>query len=79
MLWAGIVDNQLIGPVMVPACVKLNSAAYCELLSEDFFLGMKTSLCHFGKRSCPCKIMRLRIQLKQLSNTWPRWDLKTTI
>ena len=34
MLWDGIIDNQLIGSVMVPAGVKINSAAYCELLSE---------------------------------------------
>ena len=37
MLCSGIIDNQLIGPVMVPAGVKINSAAYCELLSGGHF------------------------------------------
>ena len=36
MLWAGIIDNLLIGPIMVPAGVKINSAAFCELFSEGF-------------------------------------------
>ena len=40
-LWAGIVDEQLIGPVKVPAGVKINSAAYCELLSEGLFPWLK--------------------------------------
>ena len=37
MLWAAIIDNQLIGPVMVLAGVKINSAVCCELLSDGLF------------------------------------------
>ena len=32
-----IIENQLIGPVMVPAGIKINFAADCELLSEGLF------------------------------------------
>ena len=37
MFWVWIIDNQLFGCVMVPAGVKINSAAYRELLSEGLF------------------------------------------
>lgn len=32
MIWAGIVDNEIIGPVKVPEGVKITSATYCEML-----------------------------------------------
>ena len=34
MLWAGIVNNELVGPIMVREGVKINSANYCALLDE---------------------------------------------
>ena len=37
MLWARIINKMLIGPVIVLTNVKINSAAYCELLSEWLF------------------------------------------
>ena len=37
MLWVKIIENQLIGPVMVPVGIKIDFAAYCELLSEGLF------------------------------------------
>lgn len=32
MFWAGIIGNELIGPVMVPDGVKINATTYCEFL-----------------------------------------------
>ena len=34
MLWAGIVNNEIVGPIMVREGVKINSANYCALLDE---------------------------------------------
>ena len=34
MLWAWILDNELVGPIMVREGVKINSANYCALLDE---------------------------------------------
>lgn len=34
MLWAGIVNNEIVGPIMVPEGVKINSANYCTLLDD---------------------------------------------
>lgn len=36
MLWAGIVHDELVGPIMVREGVKINSANYCALLDEVF-------------------------------------------
>ena len=37
MFWAGIVGDELVGPVKVPEGVKVDSEAYCNLLEEAFF------------------------------------------
>lgn len=37
MLWAGIVENEIVGPIMVREGVKINSANYCTLLEECLF------------------------------------------
>ena len=79
MLCSEIINNQLIVPVIVPAGVKITQLLIVNFLVKDFSFGLMTSLCHFGKRSRSCKIMRRRIQLKQLSNICPRMDSKTTI
>ena len=50
MLWARIIDNQLIGPVMVLAGVEINSAAYCELLSERLFPGLEDQFLSLQKK-----------------------------
>lgn len=34
MIWAGIINNQVVGPVRVPEGVKLTSVAYCNLLES---------------------------------------------
>ena len=34
MIWAGIIGNELVGPVQVPEGVKITSAAYCQLLES---------------------------------------------
>jgi transposase len=34
MVWAGIINNEIVGPIMVREGVKINSANYCQLLSE---------------------------------------------
>ena len=34
MLWAGIVNGELVGPTLVHDGVKINSANYCALLDE---------------------------------------------
>lgn len=34
MMWAGIVNNELVGPIMVREGVKINSVNYCALLDE---------------------------------------------
>lgn len=34
MIWAGIINNQIVGPVRVPEGVKLTSVAYCNLLES---------------------------------------------
>ena len=36
MIWAGIISDQLVGPVRVPEGVKVNSEAYCDLLEDAF-------------------------------------------
>ena len=53
ILWDGIIDNHLIGPVKVPAGVKINSAANCELLSDGLFPwledhSLSLRLCHLS-------------------------------
>ena len=37
MFWAGIIEDQMVGPVRVPEGVKVDSEAYCNLLEEAFF------------------------------------------
>ena len=37
MFWAGIVEDELVGPVKVPKGVKVDSEDYCNLLEEVFF------------------------------------------
>ena len=34
MIWAGIINDQFVGPVRVPEGVKLTSVAYCNLLGS---------------------------------------------
>lgn len=34
MIWAGIIGDELVGPVRVPEGVKITSAAYCQLLGS---------------------------------------------
>lgn len=34
MLWAGIVNNEVLGPILVREWVKINSSNYCALLEE---------------------------------------------
>ena len=34
MIWAGIINDQVIGPVRVPEGVKFTSVAYCNLLDS---------------------------------------------
>lgn len=34
MIWAGIIDNTILGPVRVPEGVKLTSKTYCELMES---------------------------------------------
>ena len=36
MIWAGIIDNKIIGPFRVPDGVKLTSNTYIEFLRENF-------------------------------------------
>lgn len=37
MIWAGIINDEVVGPIQVPDGVKLDSESYCELLEEGFF------------------------------------------
>ena len=32
MIWAGIIDDRIVGPIRVPKGVMLTSKMYCELL-----------------------------------------------
>ena len=34
IIWAGIIGDELVGPVRVPEGVKITSAAYCQLLES---------------------------------------------
>ena len=34
MIWCGIIDDQLIGPVQVQEGVKIDSKAYCNILEQ---------------------------------------------
>ena len=34
MLWAGIINDELVGPIKVRDGVKINAASYCDLLDE---------------------------------------------
>lgn len=34
MMWAGIIGDELVGPVRVPQGVKLTSATYCQFLKN---------------------------------------------
>ena len=36
MIWAGIIGDNLVGPIRVPEGVKVTSASYCDLLSKSF-------------------------------------------
>ena len=51
MIWAGIVDSEIIGPFKVDDGVKLNSENYCKLLDETFFRWYKSKSRTF-KRDC---------------------------
>jgi hypothetical protein len=42
MIWAGIIDNELVGPVRVPEGVKLTSIAYCTLLETALMDWLET-------------------------------------
>ena len=34
MLWAGIINDEFVGPIKVRDGVKINAASYCDLLDE---------------------------------------------
>ena len=36
MIWAGIVDNKIIGPFRIPDGIKINSENYISLLRNNF-------------------------------------------
>lgn len=50
MIWAGIIDNELIGPVRIKEGVKINSISYCELLKNNFFPWIKSKNEDLSKR-----------------------------
>ena len=37
MIWAGIIGDELVGPVRMPEDVKITSAAYCQLILLTLF------------------------------------------
>lgn len=51
MIWAGIVNDKVIGPFKVDDGVKLNSASYCQLLDETFFTWYKSQNRIFKRNS----------------------------
>jgi transposase len=51
MFWAGICGDTLIGPFMVEEGVKMNSEAYCDFLTQNFFKWYKSQTLSF-KRKC---------------------------
>ena len=51
MIWAAIVNSEVIGPFKVDDGVKLNSENYCKLLDDTFFRWYKAKTRTF-KRDC---------------------------
>ena len=49
MMWAGIVNDKVIGPFKVDEGVKLNSDNYCALLEDTFFKWYKAQSRKFKK------------------------------
>ena len=47
MIWAGIVNQTLIGPFKVDEEVKLNSTNYCNFMNKIFFAQYKSQSCNF--------------------------------
>ena len=35
MIWAGIIGSEIVGPFLVPDCVKMNSVNYCKFLEAN--------------------------------------------
>lgn len=41
MIWAGIIDNKIIGPFRLPNGIKINSHNYCNFLKEKVFTALQ--------------------------------------
>ena len=50
MFWAGVIDNELVGPFRVPDDVKMNSLTYRNFLQYNVFLGTAANAQHSGRK-----------------------------
>lgn len=52
MIWAGIVGDEVIGPLEVDEGIKLNSDSYCALLEVTFFKWYKSKVENLKRTVC---------------------------
>ena len=43
MIWAGIINNRIVGPFRVPDGVKMCAKSYVDFLKKIFFLGIRNN------------------------------------
>ena len=70
MFWAGIVNDELIGPFRVEDGVKINSENYCEFLNDHFLPWFKKQPERKNSPSFSCKIMLPHMCLRPLGLGW---------
>ena len=46
MIWAGIINDAIVGPLAVPDGVKMNAQSYVEFLKQNSFLGTRNNEWH---------------------------------
>lgn len=50
MIWAGVIDEELVGPFRVPDGVKMNSEAYCQFLDQHLMPWLRKKRAAIRKR-----------------------------
>ena len=79
MIWAGIINDQIVNLVRVPEEVKLTSMAYCNLFGSVLMNWLEYVHCLIERRSKPIKILLVFIKrtvyacIRQFSSNADLW------
>lgn len=74
MIWAGIVGDEVTGPLEVHEGIKLNSDSYCALLEVTFFKWYKPKVENLKRTACSFTAMLPLMRHGVLLTFWREKD-----